>query len=119
LLQGYSLKSSYDKIYELRVYVLLKPVNKLLVSLALLFVIIQTAVISMNLLNQVSPLLLMGNHPYLEVFGPGQPAALPMHALDLQSQGYGIGLVFFGVYCVLVGYLIVKSAYVPRVLGYL
>lgn len=101
------------------IYVIFKPVNKFLISLAMLFVIIQTAIIATNLLNQISPLLLMGNNVYMDAFEPAQLAALSMHALDLQSQGYGIGLVFFGCYCVIVGYLILKSTFVPRVLGLL
>ena len=101
------------------IYVLFKPVNAFLMRLAMLFVIIQTAVIAINLMNQVSPLLLMGNSSYLQAFEPGQLAALSMHALDLQSQGYGIGLVFFAVYCIIVGYLIFTSHLVPRVLGIL
>jgi hypothetical protein len=101
------------------IYVLFKPVNKFLIQLAMLFVIIQTAIIATNLLNQISPLLFMGNNGYLEAFGPGQRAALSMYALDLQSQGYGLGLVFFGCYCIIVGYLILKSTLMPRLLGYL
>lgn len=101
------------------IYILFKPVNKFLVSLAMLFVIIQTAIIATNLLNQVSPLLLMGNSAYLKSIEPDQLASLSMYALDLQAQGYGIGLVFFGFYCVIVGYLIIRSTLVPRMLGVL
>ncbi|MHA4847590.1 DUF4386 domain-containing protein [Flavitalea antarctica] len=101
------------------VYILFEHVNKFLIRLALLFVIIQTAIIATNLLNQISPLLLLGNNAYMKSFEPGQLAALSMHALDLQAQGYGIGLVFFGCYCIIVGYLIMKSTLVPRFLGFL
>jgi len=101
------------------IYVLFKPVNKFLMSLAMLFVIVQTAVIATNLMNQVSPLLLLGNNAYLDTFTPGQRAGLSMYALDLQAQGYGIGLVFFAFYCMIVGYLIWNSTLVPRILGLL
>ena len=100
-------------------YVLFKPVNKYLISLAMFFVLIQTAVIATNLLNQVSPLLFLGNAQYLTAFEPRQLAALAVHSLNLQAQGYGIGLVFFGFYCITVGYLILKSQLVPRILGVL
>jgi hypothetical protein len=37
----------------------------------------------------------------------------------LHSQGYNISLVFFGFYCLLIGYLIFRSTFLPRVLGVL
>jgi len=100
-------------------YVLFKPVNKYLISLAMFFVIIQTAIIAVNLLNQVSPLLFLGNDSYLSSFTPNQLATLSLHALNLQAQGYGIGLVFFGCYCLIIGYLIYRSTLVPGVIGIL
>lgn len=101
------------------VYSLFKSVNKLLATLALLFVVIQTAIIATNLLNQISPLLYMSNDSYLNTFSQEQLAALSLHALDLQAQGYGIALVFFGFYCLIIGYLIMVSNLIPRFLGVL
>ena len=100
-------------------YILFKQVNKNLMILALFFVLIQTAIIAVNLLNQIAPLLFLSNAPYLTAFSPDQLATLSMTALDLQAQGYGIGLVFFGFYCLIIGYLIVKSRFLPRILGVL
>lgn len=101
------------------VYSLFKSVNKLLASLALLFVVIQTAIIATNLLNQISPLLYLSNDSYLNTFSQEQLAALSLHALNLQAQGYGIALVFFGFYCLIIGYLIMVSNLIPRFLGVL
>ncbi|MCW3093799.1 MAG: hypothetical protein JWP81_4868 [Ferruginibacter sp.] len=101
------------------IYILFKPVNKYLTTLAMFFVIIQTAIIAVNLLNQFSALLFIGGEPYLASFQPNQLAALAKHALVLQSLGYGIGLVFFGFYCLIIGYLIFKSTLVPKILGVL
>lgn len=101
------------------VYSLFKSVNKLLATLALLFVVIQTAIIATNLLNQISPLLYLSNDSYLNTFSQEQLAALSLHALDLQAQGYGIALVFFGFYCLIIGYLIMVSNLIPRFLGVL
>jgi len=100
-------------------YILFKQVNKYLTILAIFFVIIQTAIIAVNLLNQASPLLFLGGGQYLKSFQPDQLAMLSNHALDLQAQGYAIGLVFFGFYCLIIGYLIVKSTFLPRILGIL
>jgi hypothetical protein len=48
-----------------------------------------------------------------------QLQALTMAFLELYRQCYNIGLVFFGFYCLVIGYLILRSTFVPRVLGML
>jgi hypothetical protein len=101
------------------IYFLFKRVNKFLLQLALIFVVIQTAIIAVNLLNQISPLLLLSNNTYLKTFQPNQLAALSQLSLNIQGVGYAIGLVFFGFYCLLVGYVIFKSKMVPKFLGIL
>lgn len=101
------------------IYFLFKRVNKFLLQLALIFVIIQTAIIAVNLLNQVSPLLILSKAAYLNTLQPHQLATLSLLSLNIQVQGYAIGLVFFGVYCLLVGYVIFKSQMVPKFLGIL
>ena len=101
------------------IYIIFKKTNKFLVTLAVVLVVIQTAVIATNLLNQISPLLYLGTDPYLSAFTPSQLAALSAQAVALHAQGYGIGLVFFGFYCLIIGYLVWKSARVPRLPGIL
>jgi len=100
-------------------YLLFSPAYKRSALLAIFFVIISNAVFAINLLYQLYPLLIFGNKAYLGVFQPGQLAALSAMALDVQSQGYAIGLVFFGFYCIIIGRLIFKTLYIPRVLGIL
>ncbi|WP_162127666.1 DUF4386 domain-containing protein [Flavobacterium phycosphaerae] len=101
------------------IYYFFKRVNKLLVQMALAFVIIQTAIIAVNLLNQISPLLILSNETYLNTFQPNQLATLSLLSLNIQAQGYGIGLVFFGFYCLIIGFLIFKSNLLPKLLGIL
>jgi len=100
-------------------YLLFSPAYKRSTLLAIFFVIISNAVFAINLLYQLYPLLIFSNKAYLDVFQPGQLAALSAMALDFQSQGYAIGLVFFGVYCIIIGRLIFKTLYMPGVLGIL
>jgi hypothetical protein len=101
------------------VYFLFKRTNKLLLQLALAFVIIQTAIIAVNLLNQISPLLLLSKDTYLNSFQPNQLATLSLLSLNIQAQGYAIGLVFFGLYCLIVGYVMYKSNFLPKIFGLL
>jgi len=101
------------------IYHFFKKSNKIVLQIALAFVIIQTAIIAVNLLNQISPLLILGNDPYLNTFQQNQLATLSLLFLNIQSQGYAIGLVFFGFYCILIGYVIFKTNAIPKIIGVL
>ena len=101
------------------IYHFFKKSNKILLQIALSLVIIQTAIIAVNLLNQITPLLLLANDTYLNTFQQSQLATLSLLSLNIQSQGYAIGLVFFGFYCILMGFVIYKTNAMPRVIGVL
>ena len=100
-------------------YVLLRPVHKNLDLLAVLFNLIQTAVLVANKLNLLLPLFLLDNANYLKAFTPDQLHALAYLLIKMHGYGFGIGLIFFGFECLVVGYLIFKSGYLPRILGVL
>ena len=100
-------------------FVLLRTVNKNLALAMLLFNLIQTSVLVANKMNLVLPLFLTGNANYLEAFNPHQLQALTYLSVKAHEFGFGIGLIFFGVECLILGYLIFKSGFLPRVLGIL
>jgi len=109
----------FDIPLMLALYVILKPVNKNLALLAVLFNLIQTAVLVANKFNLLMPLFLMGNADYLKSFEPNQLYALIQLFVRLHGYGFGMGLIFFGFECLVLGYLIFRSGYLPRVLGVL
>jgi hypothetical protein len=100
-------------------YVLLKPVSKDLSLLAALFGMLQTAILCANKLNLVTVLLLLGGSNYLKAFDPNQLQALAQLSLVLHENGFGVGLVFFGMSCLVTAYLLFHSEYFPRTLGIL
>jgi Domain of unknown function (DUF4386) len=61
----------------------------------------------------------LSNDIYLKTFQPNQLATLSLLSLNIQAQGYAIGLVFFGFYCLIVGYVIYKSRFLPKIFGIL
>jgi len=100
-------------------YLLLKPVNKTLSLLAAFFRLTQAAVLAVNLLNLFFVLQLLGGADYLAVFGANQLQGLVLFFLQAHGTGYAVGLVFFGIQCLLLGYLIYRSGYFPKILGVL
>ena len=96
-------------------YLLLRPVGPALSLLAAALNMVQTAVLALNKLTLLVPLLLPPSAPA----GAAQRDALVMLAIRLHDHGFAIGLVFFGLTCVLLGGLIVRSGFLPRVLGVL
>ena len=108
-----------DAAVALLFYELLKPVSRRLSLFAAAFRLVFAALVLVNTLNHFVPLVLLGGAPYLNAFKPDQLQALALAALHLHGTGYTIGLVVFGVHCVLLGWLIARSTFLPRVLGWL
>jgi hypothetical protein len=93
-------------------------VSKDLSLLAAFFNLVQTAILGANKLNLVTVLLLLKGADY-KVFEAHRLQALASLSLALHEYGFGIGLIFFGVRCLVVGYLISRSGYFPKSLGVL
>ena len=109
----------FDVAVMLVLYVLLRPVNKNLALLALLFNLIQTAVLAAFELSLLVALFLLGSADYLKAFEPQQLHALTYLFVKSYGYGFGIGLIFFGFVCLIQGYLLFRSGYFPRTLGVL
>ena len=97
---------------------LLRPVNETLALTATGLNLVQTAVLVANRVQLLSALELLTTPAIGAAFLPGQREALAMLAVQLHSQGFGIGLIFFGVACVIRGALIAASGVLPRLLGW-
>ena len=110
---------SCDTGVALIFYELFKPVSRSLSLLAAFFRLIEVAILGGNLLNHFAPLVLLKGTPFLTVFKPDQLQALALVSLNLYAQVFFVAMVFFGFHCFLIGYLICRSAFLPRVLGVL
>jgi len=107
----------FDLVVGIVYYTLLKRVNKSLALLSLLFGLIQTAVLVANKMNLMIPLFLLDDASYLKAFNPQQLQALSYLSIKAHEYGFGFGLIFFGFECLIDGYLIFKSEFLPRILG--
>ena len=98
-------------------YDMFKPVHRSLSLLAAFFGLVGCAILAFASLFQLAPLIVLGGSQYLSVFKVEQLRALALMFLELNTQANSICVVFFGIYCLLIGYLIFKSAFLPRILG--
>jgi hypothetical protein len=108
-----------DVAVAILLYVLLRPIHRTLALLAAALRLVQTTILGANLLHHFAALFVLGGAGYLQAFETDQRQALSMLFLDLHRHGYDLGLIFFGVHCLVLGILLVRSRYVPRALGIL
>jgi hypothetical protein len=100
-------------------YMLLKPVSE---NVALLFLVLNLAGFAMwcfGLLNLSGSLLLLSGADYLKVFRPDQLQAQAMFFINLYKNGSIIAQVPYGTWLLPLGYLVIKSHFLPRLLGIL
>jgi hypothetical protein len=108
----------FHLIWAVLFYGLFKPVNRSVSLLAGFVMLLGCAMWALSSLFHLAPLLLLQGSS-LSAFAPEQLQALALILLKLNAQAYDIGLVFFGFWCVLIGYLIFRSTFLPRIIGVL
>jgi len=100
-------------------YKLLKPVNRGIAQLMVIFLLLAVPIAFINELAHLAVLLLLNGADYLAVFTTGQIQAMVAFFLDLHEHGIFIAQVFWGLWLFPMGYLVFKSGFLPRILGIL
>jgi Domain of unknown function (DUF4386) len=116
---SYLVEAVCDVALALIFYVLLRPVGRTLALLAAFFGLVSTALFAVAEAFYFAPSLILSGADYLKSFSPDQVNALALLSLKFYGRVAGIFMVFYGVASVLRGYLIVRSGYLPRILGVL
>ena len=114
---GWVIVLAFDAVVAWALYVLLKPVSRSLSLLAAWFRLVFVAIFASALVNLSSVLQLFSGADYLTVFEPSQLHAQAMLFLNTYEYGVTISFVFFGIHIFVLGYLIFKSGYIPKILG--
>jgi hypothetical protein len=105
--------------WALLMYELLKPVNRSLSRFSAFIMLIGCAIQAVMCVFYLAPLPLLHGGSALAALTPGQLQALAYMFLKLNTYAFDVYLVFFGLWCILTGYLIFKSTFLPRVIGVL
>ncbi len=100
-------------------YDLFKVVNRRLALLVVLFILVGTAVEAAGLRDQFAPLLLLGGGPYASALPPAQLQALAYLPREMAAISYSVNEVFFGFSAICLGYLVLRSTFLPGVIGVL
>jgi hypothetical protein len=100
-------------------FILLRPVSRDVALLAVFFNLVSLAVEASNALNLIAALFPLGDAGYLASFQPEQLYALATLSIQSFEYGFGLALIFFGCDCLILGYLIFRSGFLPKAVGVL
>jgi hypothetical protein len=100
-------------------YRLLSGVNKTHASHMVALVLVSAGVGFLNDLNNIAALTLFRGADFLAVFEKPQRDALGMLFLRLHGQGIVINEIFWGLWLLPFGLLVMRSGFLPRILGVL
>ena len=116
---GYLLTFICDVVVAWAIYVLLRPVNEYLSLLTAWFRLVYTVIAIVALLNLVTVIQLVSSPDRFALSQPAQWQAQVLLSLNLFRSHWYFGLLFFGIHLGLLGYLVFRSSYIPRILGVL
>jgi len=113
------LSQIFFLFFGLTIFRLFKGAGKALAMVFLTSLLVGVGVGVVNSLNNIGALVVLGDADYLKAFQPAQINALAMIFLRLNNSGIGLLEIFTALYMFSFGLLIIKSGYLPRVLGLL
>ncbi|HEX9337330.1 MAG TPA: DUF4386 domain-containing protein [Pseudonocardiaceae bacterium] len=106
-------------LLAMSLYLLLRHVHQLAAAAMVAFAAVGCAIQVLNQLNQYTALTIATDGTYTHAFGSTGANGLTLLFAGMQQSGYLIDAMFFGLWLLPLGYLVVKSGYFPRALGVL
>lgn len=100
-------------------YQLFRPVNRSVSLCAMFVILVGCAIQAVTALLYLAPLLVLTAGGSLSALTQQQLQALAYVFFKLNGLAFDTYLIFFGLWCVLTGYLIFRSSFLPRILGVL
>lgn len=116
-IMGYLVAFVCDVLAAWSLYTLLKPVNETLSLLTAWFRLVYTVIALVALLHLVTVARLLSTPEMLTLFQPDQFSTQVMLSIQAFRSNWYFGLLFFAIHLGLLGYLVLKSEYIPKILG--
>ena len=106
-------------LLALALYQIFKDVHRTLAVLMVALILAAVPVAFANMSNQLAALQIVTGAGYLDVFSREQSNALAMFFLDQHGQGLLTVEIFWGLWLLPLGLLVMQSGFMPRFLGVL
>ena len=100
-------------------YELLKPVSRTGSLLAAVIGVVGCGIKALSRVFYVAPALVLDGSHYLSTFSAEQLHSIALLFYNVNEMGAAIAVVFFGFSTVITGWLIIRSTYFPRILGWI
>jgi hypothetical protein len=108
-----------DIVIAWALYILLAPVNRSVSLLTAWFRLVYTTVGLFGVFNLAVAFRLVRTPEYLNAFDSGPLHAQVLLALNSFRYDWSLSLIIFAIHLVLLGCLIYRSGYIPKILGIL
>jgi len=96
---------------------LLEGAGKTYASLMVSLVLVSVAITYANAMTDLAALALLRGPEYLSVFDEAEREALALLFIGLHRQGFNVNAVFWGLWLFPFGVLVMRSGFIPRILG--
>jgi hypothetical protein len=103
----------------LALYHLFKGVSQKQALAMAILLLVSIPISLLNVLNDIAALVLVSGPDFLSVFDQRQLDALAYLFIRLHSQGIIVAAIFWGLWLFPFGILVIRSGFIPRVLGFL
>lgn len=103
----------------LALYRLFKAINERQAVLMVIFSLASVPIMFLNVVNEIAALILASGADFLSVFDTRQLDALIFLFFRLHNHGIIIASIFWGLWLFPFGALVIRSGFIPRLLGVL
>jgi hypothetical protein len=104
-------------VAAMALYRLFSGVSKGLASLLVIFVAVSVGIGYLNEVNNVAAILVLRGPEFASTLAQPQREAVAMLFLRLHSAGHAVNEMFWGLWLLPLGLLIMRSRFIPRLLG--
>ena len=107
-----------DIILSWSLFVFLKQINSSLSLLGLLFRLMYTSFLGLAIFNLVRVAILLSDNEFLS-FQTDELLSLAMLFIVSFQEFWSFGLIIFGIHLFIIGFLVIRSGFIPKLMGFL